>query len=290
MTSLKGLTHGMDGVMPSGRSTVIMGILNITPDSFSDGGDYVEPSKAVTRAVQMLSEGADWIDVGGESSRPGASPVTASEEAGRIMPVIKTLIKEGVTISVDTTKSYVAGLALEEGASIINDISAFSMDPEMAALCARFKAFCVLMHKRGTPATMQSDTEYANLSDEVYSYLESRIKYAVERGVERERIMIDPGIGFGKSARGNLELIRSIPYFKKLGCPLLLGVSRKSFIGAVTGEADGERLSGSLAAATAAVLKGADVLRVHDVRETKKAVLMAEAISGGASPLPLYPS
>ncbi len=282
-----GLFHGMEGLMEKGHNTVIMGILNVTPDSFFDGGTYVDLAAAVSRAQEMLDEGAHWIDVGGESSRPGAVPVGAEEEAARIIPVIKALATKGFTLSVDTTKAHVAMLALEAGASIINDISAFSMDRDMAAMCARYNACSVLMHRRGTPATMQSDTEYADVVAEVYSYLEQRLEYAVECGMERENIILDPGIGFGKSAEGNIELIRNIAHFKRLGCPVLIGASRKSFIGAVTGDARADRLSGSLAAATAAVLNGVDVLRVHDVAETKRAVLVAEAIAGKGSAAPL---
>ncbi len=267
------------GFLSSSHSTFIMGILNVTPDSFSDGGAFIQQSAALERARQMLGEGADWIDVGGESSRPGAEPVSAEEESARVLPVIKALAREGVTLSVDTTKASVARAALEAGASIINDISAFSMDREMAEVCANFKARVVLMHMRGAPQTMQSDTEYRDIVGEVYSYLEARLESAVRRGVDRENIILDPGLGFGKSAEGNLELIGNLSVFKKLGRPILLGASRKSFIGAVSGDDAGERLAGSLAVAAAAVLKGADVLRVHDVRETKQAVLMAEAIA-----------
>lgn len=278
---------GATGVMSSGHGTIIMGILNVTPDSFFDGGRFNDPSAAIARGREMLDEGARWIDVGGESSRPGAEPLTAGEESKRIIPVVKALVRAGATISVDTTKAGVARLALEEGASIINDISAFSMDPEMAGVCAKYRAISVLMHMRGTPKSMQSDTEYKDLAGEVYGYLEARMEYAVSRGVDRDKIILDPGIGFGKSAEGNVELIRNIPHFKRLGRPLLVGASRKSFIGSLTGGGPGDRLAGSLAVAVAAVLKGADVLRVHDVRETKRAVLMAEAISKGGIREPL---
>ncbi|MFQ5354344.1 MAG: dihydropteroate synthase, partial [Thermodesulfobacteriota bacterium] len=264
-----GLMDGSAGLMPSGQSTIIMGILNVTPDSFFDGGNFINASAAVRRGEEMIGEGADWIDVGGESSRPGAEPVTAGEESARVIPVIRALVRAGATVSVDTTKAAVAIKALEEGARIVNDISAFSMDPEMAGVCAKYRAISVLMHMRGTPKSMQSDTEYKDLAGEVYGYLEARMEYAVSRGVDRDKIILDPGIGFGKSAEGNVELIRNIPHFKRLGRPLLVGASRKSFIGSLTGGGPGDRLAGSLAVAVAAVLKGADVLRVHDVRETK---------------------
>jgi len=288
--SLEGLLierEGDDGgVRPSGRKTIIMGILNLTPDSFYDGSRFTKPTAAIDRAMEMLDEGADWIDLGGESSRPGATPVSLDEEIKRVIPLVKALAGRGIIVSVDTTKAELAKRALDEGARIINDISAFSMDSEMASVCAKFKAHCVLMHMRGTPQTMQSHTEYADIVAEVCAYLERRIASALERGVDIERIIIDPGIGFGKSPEGNIELIRNLEALKKLGRPVLIGASRKSFIGALTAEPEADRLAGSLSIAAIAVMKGADILRVHDVRETRQAVSMAEAVRGVAkSPL-----
>ncbi len=262
---------------PSGRGAIIMGILNLTPDSFYDGGRYMRPEAAVARALEMAEEGARWIDVGGESSRPGAEPVSLEEETRRVIPVVEALAREGLTVSVDTTKAAIAERALDAGARIINDISAFSMDPEMAPTCARYGARCVLMHMRGTPRTMQADTAYGDIVTEVRSYLEERIAHAVSRGVRKDRIIIDPGIGFGKSAEGSMEILCSLGAFSSLGRPLLIGASRKSFIGAVTGDPGADRLGGSVAAAVLAVLGGADVLRVHDVGATAQAVRMAEA-------------
>ncbi len=276
-----------EGLRPPVRRTIIMGILNITPDSFFDGGRFTGTKAAMDRASQMLDEGADWIDVGGESSRPGASPVTLQEESKRIIPVVKALAARGVTVSVDTTKAALAMRALDEGACIINDISAFSMDQSMASVCAKSGAYCVLMHMRGTPRTMQSHTGYRDLVGEVYAFLEQRLAFAVDHGVDRDKIILDPGIGFGKSAEGNIELIRNLGVFKKLGRPLLVGASRKSFIGAVTGEPGADRLAGSLSVAAIAVMKGADILRVHDVGETRQAVAMAEAIRGPRQSPPL---
>ncbi len=267
---------------PSGRTaTIIMGILNLTPDSFYDGGRYRLPGDALSRALEMAEEGAHWIDVGGESSRPGADPVSLDEETRRVIPVVEALVREGLTVSVDTTKAAVARMALEAGARIINDISAFSMDREMASTCARYDAYCVLMHMRGTPRTMQADTVYTDIVAEVRAYLERRMDHAMSCGVRKERIIVDPGIGFGKSAEGNMELLRHLGAFVSIGCPVLVGASRKSFIGAVTGDPIADRLGGSIAAATFAVLKGARILRVHDVKETRSAVLMAEALLGG---------
>jgi len=271
--------EGGDGLRPSGRKTIIMGILNLTPDSFYESSRFSEPEAAIERAMEMLDEGADWIDLGGESSRPGAAPVSLAEEIQRVIPLVKALAGRGIIVSVDTTKAELARRALDEGARLINDISAFSMDSEMASVCARYKAHCVLMHMRGTPRSMQSHTEYADIVAEVYAYLERRLAFAVERGVDRERIIIDPGIGFGKSVEGNIELIRNIEALKKIGRPLLIGASRKSFIGARRAEPEADRLAGSLSIAAIAVMKGADILRVHDVKETRQAVSMAEAVS-----------
>jgi len=270
----------IEGLSSEGRGTIIMGILNITPDSFYDGGRFSKPAAAMDRAREMLDEGADWIDIGGESSRPGATPIGLKEETRRVIPVVKELAGRGVTLSVGTAKAALAERALGEGARIINDISAFSADADMASVCARHKAFCVLMHMRGTPRTMQSNTEYSDLTGEVYAYLERRVAFAVNRGIDKDKIILDPGIGFGKSVGGNIELIRNIDVFKKLGRPILIGASRKSFIGAVTNDPHGDRMAGSLAVAAMAVMKGATIVRVHDVRETRQAVLMAEAVRG----------
>jgi len=283
-----GLVQDEDGVLSPARSKIIiMGILNLTPDSFYDGGRFIEPSAAIDRALEMLDEGADWIDIGGESTRPGSSSVSLQEESERIIPTVKALADMGVTVSVDTTKADLADRALGEGARIINDISAFSLDPSMASVCARHKAFCVLMHMRGVPKTMQSHIGYGDIVREVCDYLEGRIAYAVDEGVDIEKVILDPGIGFGKSAEGNAELIRNIEVFKKLGRPILVGASRKSFIGAMANDADADRLAGSLSVAVMSAMKGADILRVHDVKETRQALIVAEAIRGpwGNSPL-----
>jgi len=281
------LTRGDDGGAAPGSKTIIMGILNLTPDSFYDGGRFVETSAAIEQAEKMLDKGADWIDIGGESSRPGAEPVTLQEESNRVIPLIKALAHRGVNISVDTTKAALAERVLAEGAGMINDISAFSYDPEMASVCARHKAHVVLMHMRGTPQSMQTNTAYGDLISEVYAYFEERMAFALEHGIDREKIILDPGIGFGKSVEGNIELIQNIDVFKKLGRPILIGASRKSFIGAVTNEPSADRLAGSLSIASIAVMRGADIVRVHDVGETKQAVLMAEAVKAALHRSPL---
>lgn len=264
-----------------GPRTMIMGILNVTPDSFSDGGRFIEKERAVERGLEMFEEGADIIDVGGESTRPGALPVGVAEEMGRVIPVVEALASRGVPVSIDTTKAEAARAALASGAVMVNDVSALCMDAAMAGVCAGFRAAVVLMHMRGTPADMQEDTGYEDLVSEVYDHLMARMDYAVAAGIERESIIIDPGIGFGKSSGGNMELIRSLREFRTLGAPILLGPSRKSFIGAVLGAGAEVRLMGTIAVAVAAVLNGASILRVHDVKEARMALDMADAIRGG---------
>ncbi len=259
-----------------GERTFIMGILNVTPDSFSDGGRFLEKSAAVERGLEMAGQGADWIDVGGESTRPGAGPVGVEEELERVVPVVEALVAEGLTVSVDTTKARVADAALKAGAEIVNDVSALSADPEMAGVCAGHKAPVVLMHMRGTPRTMQKDTVYGDLIGEAYNYLADRMDYAEASGIGREKIIIDPGLGFGKSAEGNLDIIRRLSEFRSLGRPVLIGASRKSFIGG--GAPAKERLPGTLAVSAIAVQNGASVLRVHDVAEAKQAAVMADAV------------
>lgn len=260
-----------------GKKTLIMGILNVTPDSFSDGGLFFDKDAALDKALRMVEDGADWIDVGGESTRPGGEPVPVEEELKRVMPVAEALSKMGIAFSVDTSKAAVADEALKAGAEAINDVSALS-DPAMAEVCARHKAAVVLMHMRGTPEDMQKDTAYKDLIGEVFSYLSDKVDYAVDSGIERSRIMIDPGLGFGKSREGNLEIIARLREFTSLGLPVLVGASRKSFIGAITGASGRERLSGTLAASTIAVLNGAAALRVHDVKAAREAAAIADAV------------
>jgi dihydropteroate synthase len=263
-----------------GRRTMIMGILNVTPDSFSDGGLYMEKDEAIARAQQMVEEGAHIIDVGGESSRPGAAPVGADEELKRILPVIEALANIGITVSVDTKKAAVAEEALKAGAEIINDISAFS-DARMVSVVAQYRPSCVLMHIRGTPETMQANVEYEDIMGEIFNFLSERIDHAVGHGIEPERIMVDPGIGFGKSPEGNLEIIKRLTELKTLGRPVLVGTSRKSFIGSVLGAEADQRVAGTLATVAAAILGGAHMVRVHDVKEAVQAARMTDALKNG---------
>jgi len=262
--------------MPIGERPLIMGILNVTPDSFSDGGLFLSVDNAVAHAERLVSEGADIVDVGGESTRPGGEPISAEEEIGRVVPVIEALAARfpAVPLSVDTTKSEVARAALDAGAAIVNDISALRFDFYVADAVARAGAGLVLMHSRGTPATMHRLPPVADIMEEVTSSLRASIHMAERRGVKRESIVIDPGIGFGKSQEQNVELISKldqlIAAFPEY--PLLIGTSRKSFIGRILADDDGnpapasDRLHGTMATVTAAVLKGAHIIRVHDVK------------------------
>lgn len=264
---------------------LIMGILNVTPDSFSDGGHFLDPHRAAERALEMEAEGADIIDIGGESTRPGAPEVPAAEELRRVAPVIEQLAgRLSCPISVDTWKGEVARGALAAGAEIINDISGFGFDPAMAPLAAQSGAGVVLMHTRGTPDKMQAHTGYKDLPGEVVAELRSSLDSAVSAGVERERIVIDPGIGFAKDAAGNLEILRRLREFTSLGLPLLVGTSRKSFIGKTLGRETGERLAGTAATVALAVANGASILRVHDVRAMRDAADMAHAIVTSPKP------
>jgi len=261
---------------------LVMGILNVTPDSFSDGGSYIDRDAAVTAAVRMLADGADVIDVGGESTRPGAEPVTAVQEAARVAGVIAALAEQGACVSVDTRHALVASEALSAGASIVNDVSGFT-DPEMVRVAADSDAGLVVMHMRGEPRTMQEAPAYADVVAEVAEFL-SRQAVALERaGVARDRIAIDPGIGFGKTTEHNLALLRRLPELEALGFPVLVGASRKRFIGEITGVVEPQaRVAGSVAAALEAVRRGAAVVRVHDVAATVQALAMVRAVEGEA--------
>jgi len=257
----------------------IMGILNVTPDSFSDGAAFLETDRAVEQALAMEAEGADIIDIGGESTRPYAPAVDGKEELRRVLPVIERLAGRLCgPLSIDTYKSAVAAEALRAGAEIINDLSGCSFDPRMAEVAASANAGLVLMHTRGRPAEMQNDTSYRSLIPEVMDYLAERISHAVSCGIERDRIVVDPGIGFGKDLRGNLEILRRLNEFGVLGRPILVGASRKGFIGAVLGRDVGDRMFGTAATVALAVAGGASILRVHDVREMRDVALMAHAV------------
>lgn len=258
---------------------LIMGILNVTPNSFSDGNCFLDPVRAIDRAFEMVDQGADIIDIGGESTRPGAPPVDAAEELGRVMAVLKQLEgKLPCAISIDTWKSSVAREAIAAGAEIINDISGFTFDPEMAALAARTGAGTVLMHTRGRPESMQHDTSYTDMVTEVIQSLSCSVRIAAAAGVERERIAVDPGIGFAKDSAGNMEILRRLREFSGLGLPVLVGTSRKGFIGKTLARDTGERIHGTAATVALAVANGASILRVHDVREMRDVADMTHAI------------
>ncbi|MDO8586924.1 MAG: dihydropteroate synthase [Armatimonadota bacterium] len=264
------------------RRTLVMGILNVTPDSFSDGGLFLDRDAAAATAVGMIKEGADIIDVGGESSRPGAEPVAAEEELGRVLPVIERLREStDVVISVDTCKSSVARAALAAGADIVNDISGMSFDPEMRAVVAEARAAAILMHMKGTPRDMQENPLYSDLLSEVTSELLRRVEDAVAAGVDERLILIDPGFGFGKTVEHNLVLLRRLREFKSLGRPIVIGTSRKSTIGKVLGGLPAEeRLEGTAATVAISIMNGANVVRVHDVKEMARAARVTDAVLG----------
>ncbi|HEY6144938.1 MAG TPA: dihydropteroate synthase [Solirubrobacterales bacterium] len=261
-------------------SPKLMGVVNVTPDSFSDGGLYLDPEAAFAHGRELVEAGADILDVGGESTRPGAEPVDAEEELRRVVPVIQELSEADCEISVDTSKASVAGAALEAGAAIVNDVTALHGDPKMASLCAERGATVVLMHMLGEPRTMQDDPRYGDVVVEVKAFLAERLAAAVAAGIAEEKIWLDPGIGFGKTAAHNMELLRRLGELRELGRPLVIGTSRKSFIGKVDGSAAGERLGGTIASSVLAAAEGAEVLRVHDVAEVRQALAVATAILG----------
>jgi dihydropteroate synthase len=270
------------GTMNLGRRTLLMGIINVTPDSFYDGGKRFDPSKAIADGLGLVEAGADIVDVGGESTRPGAPPVSVEEELRRVLPVVQGLRRTvKVPISIDTYKAPVARAALTEGADIVNDISALRFDPEMGALLAREKVPVVLMHMQGTPQTMQAEPRYDDVLREVQDFLAARTEFALDAGVERNHIILDPGIGFGKTVDHNLILLRGLPSLASLGYPILVGASRKAFIGKILDAKPDERLEGSVAAAVSAVFGGAQIIRAHDVKETRRALRVADAIRLG---------
>jgi dihydropteroate synthase len=259
-----------------------MGVVNVTPDSFSDGGRYFDPDAAIARGLELAAAGADLLDVGGESTRPGATPVALADERARVLPVVGALAADaGVPVSVDTTKAAVAVAALDAGATIVNDVSAGLADPDMLSVVAAARAGYVAMHMRGEPRTMQREPVYGDLIGEIRDELAGALRMAEERGVRPEQLLVDPGIGFGKTVAHNLEILRRLAEFSLLGRPLVIGCSRKSFIGAVSDLPPGERLEGTLAAHVAAVLAGAHVVRVHDVAAHRRALALADAILDG---------
>jgi dihydropteroate synthase len=263
----------------------IMGVVNVTPDSFSDGGRFLDPQAAVEQGGRLVDEGAQMLDIGGESTRPGADAVPAEEELRRVLPVVEGLAGSGATISIDTSKAAVAAAALDAGASYVNDVTAFRGDPELAGLVAARGVDCCLMHMLGTPRTMQDDPRYDDVVSEVKAFLEQRLAFAVAAGVAEERIMLDPGIGFGKTLEHNLELLARLGEIVALGRPVLIGVSRKAFLGRITGREPAGRAVATAAANVLAFERGASVFRVHDVPETLDALAVAAATLAGGWPL-----
>jgi dihydropteroate synthase len=265
--------------------TLLIGVVNVTPDSFSDGGEFLEPRSAVERGAELVREGADVLDIGGESTRPGAEAVSAEEERRRVVPVLDGLVGVGVPISIDTSKAAVAEAALDAGATWVNDVTALRGDRDLAPLCAERRCEVVLMHMLGSPRTMQRDPRYEDVVDEVKAFLAGRIEAAVKAGIEERRIWVDPGIGFGKTVEHNLELLRRLGELRDLGRPILVGTSRKSFIGKITGREVTDRIGGTIASNVLAAANGADAVRVHDVAEVRDALRTVGAlVSGSASP------
>lgn len=262
-----------------GKKTYIMGILNITPDSFSDGGEFNSINSALIQAQNMISNGVDIIDIGGQSTRPGAKQISLEDELDRVIPIITAIRRESnIPISVDTTRSEVAKAAIKAGADIVNDISGGTFDPEMLITVAKLNVPIILMHIRGNPETMQQLTDYEDVIKDIYNFLWTQMEKAIAVGIKQHHIMIDPGIGFAKNHQQNLEIIRNLSKFKTLKCPILIGVSRKSFIGKILNQNNPkERIWGTAAACSAAIFYGADILRVHDVKEMVEVALVADA-------------
>jgi dihydropteroate synthase len=257
----------------------IMGIVNVTPDSFSDGGEFLDPQRAIAHGRELAAEGADILDIGGESTRPGAEGVTAEEELVRVGPVVEALTAEGgAPVSIDTSKAAVAEAALGAGATMVNDVTALRADPELAGLCAQRRCDVVLMHMLGDPRTMQENPVYDDVVNDVKAFLADRIEFAISQGIEEKRIWVDPGIGFGKNVEHNLELHRRLGELAELGRPIAFGSSRKSFIGKLTGAEVDQRLGGTIASNAIAYANGASMLRVHDVAPMRQALTVAEAV------------
>lgn len=261
-----------------GNKTLIMGVMNITPDSFFDGSRYIRHDTALAGAEAMIADGADVIDIGGESSRPGADPVSQEDELARVLPVIEMLEPLACAVSIDTYKAETAREAIAAGATIVNDITALRGDPAMAEVVADADCDCILMHMQGMPKTMQDNPQYDDVVDDIRAFFEERLAFAVDAGINEEHLWIDPGFGFGKTVEQNLELLRRLGEFKRLGRPLLVGTSNKSLIGEVLGLPINERTEGTAATVAAAVLHGADAVRVHDVKTMARVAAMCDAI------------
>jgi dihydropteroate synthase len=274
--------HLRDRILYPGRRPLVLGIVNVTPDSFSDGGRFASADAAVAHGLSLVEQGADLLDVGGESTRPGSQPVPLDEELRRVIPVVRALAERtGAPISVDTSKAEVARQSLEAGAHIVNDVTALRGDPAMPEVVRSFQAGIILMHAQGTPATMQINPTYEDVVSEVVGFLEARLQALADLGIAGTRVVLDPGIGFGKTGEHNWELLRRLDELRRLGRPVCLGVSRKGFLGKLLGRPVGERLAGSLAVACHALGRGAvQVLRVHDVAETRDVVEVFRALGG----------
>ncbi|HTU19061.1 MAG TPA: dihydropteroate synthase [Gemmataceae bacterium] len=269
-----------DRILTPGAPPLILGIVNVTPDSFSDGGRFLDTDAAVTHALHLVEEGADLLDIGGESTRPGSQPVALEDELSRVLPVVRRLaVQTAVPLSVDTNKAEVARQALEAGAHIINDITALQGDPAMPAVIRAHRAGVILMHMQGTPATMQTAPHYANVVAEVAAFLEARLQACADLGIAGSQVVLDPGIGFGKTAEHNVQLLAHLEELRRLGRPVCLGVSRKGFLGQLLGRPLEQRLAGSLAAVCFALARGsAQIFRVHDVAATRDAVGVMDAL------------
>ena len=257
----------------------IMGVVNVTPDSFSDGGRYLDAAVAIAHGLQLEAEGAEILDVGGESTRPGAAPVSEPDELRRVIPVIEGLVAAGsnARVSIDTSKSGVAARALQAGATFVNDVTAFRGDPAIAAVVAEAKADCCLMHMLGDPRTMQADPHYGDVVNDIKAFLEERMAFAIANGIAEERILLDPGIGFGKTVEHNLELLRRLGELVELGRPVVIGTSRKSFLGKITGREVDDRVAATIATNVIAYERGARVFRVHDVAPVRDALIVTAA-------------
>lgn len=280
MTNDKGQLTIRDRSFCWGERTYLMGVLNVTPDSFSDGGEFNTPEAALTQAQRLVDAGVDILDIGGQSTRPGAEEVSEAAELQRVLPVVKAVRSSlSVPISVDTTRAAVAKEAVAVGADMVNDISGGTFDPDMFPVVAQLGVPIILMHIRGTPQTMQKLTDYHNVIDEIYQFLEGQIRAAINAGIVRSRLIIDPGIGFAKTAEQNVQLLQQLSAFRSLGVPILVGVSRKSFIGRILHQPDPkQRVWGTAAACCAAIASGSDILRVHDVSEMHDVCRVADAI------------
>jgi dihydropteroate synthase len=260
---------------------VVMGVVNVTPDSFSDGGEWLDPAAAIAHGHALVAQGAAILDIGGESTRPGAEPVSEAEELRRVVPVLEGLADAGARLSIDTSKAAVAAAAIDAGATLVNDVMALRGDPRMAALIAQRGCDVCLMHMLGEPRTMQRNPRYDDVVTDVRSFLEQRLEHAVAQGIARERVWLDPGIGFGKTIDHNLELLARLDEIVALGRPVVVGTSRKSFLGTITGREPGERVAGTIATNVLALARGASVFRVHDVAEARDALLVAAATLRG---------